>query len=93
MKIICSQEKLNIGLNIVKNAIGKNNQILECILISTIKDKIQLSANNLEFGIKYRLSAEVFKRGSVLIPSKLFTDLVNNFTERRNRTWFKKNKI
>jgi len=78
MKIICSQEKLNNGLNIVKNAIGKNNQILECILISTIKDKIQLSANNLEFGIKYRLSAEVFKKGSVLIPSKLFTDLVNN---------------
>ena len=82
MKIICSQEKLNRGLNIVKNAVGKSNQILECILISTIKDKIQLSATNLEFGIKYCLSAEVAEKGSVVIPSKLFTDFISNLPKK-----------
>lgn len=82
METICSQKKLNNGLDLVKKAIGKSLPILSCVLISAKEDKIELSATNLEIGIKHRLSAQVKKEGQIVIPATLFSDFVERLPDK-----------
>ena len=51
--------------------------ILENILISTEEDRICLSATNLELGLRYWIPAQIEQPGSITLPAKMFTDLVN----------------
>lgn len=79
MKITCTQENLNQGLNIVSHIATKNTTlpILNNVLVKAEKGVINLITTNLEIGINYQLRGKVVKEGSYTINSKLINDYVN----------------
>ncbi|MBU2235881.1 DNA polymerase III subunit beta, partial [Patescibacteria group bacterium] len=79
MKLYCTQENLNRGLNIVSHLAGKNTTlpILDNILVSIENGEIQLSTTNLEMGISCKIRGRVESEGKITIPAKLFSDYIN----------------
>lgn len=79
MKVTVSQPNLAQALSIVSHAVSKSSSlmILENILITTEKDSICLTATNLELGVRYHIPAQIDDEGSITIPARFFTDLVN----------------
>lgn len=52
--------------------------VLSNILLATKKNKLIVSATNLELSISISLGAKVEKEGEITIPAKVISDLVNN---------------
>ncbi len=79
MIISVSQPNLAQALSVVSHAVSSRSPltILENILITTEQDRICLSGTNLELGIRYWIPAEIHEAGSITLPAKMFTDLVN----------------
>ncbi len=79
MKISVSQPNLAQALSVVSHAVSTRSTltILENILITTEQDRICLSGTNLELGLRYWIPAQIDEPGSITVPAKLFTDLVN----------------
>lgn len=79
MNVSVSQPNLAQALSVVTRAVSSRSSlpILENILLETQQDQLCLSATNLELGLKYWIPAQVEEEGSVTIPAKIFTDLVN----------------
>ena len=79
MNVSVSQPNLAQALSIVSHAVSSRSTltILENILITTEQDRICLSATNLELGLRYWIPAQIEQEGSVTVPAKMFTDLVN----------------
>ena len=79
MKISVSQPNLAQALSIVSHAVSSRSTltILENILISSEQDRVCLSATNLELGLRYWIPAQIEEEGSITVPAKMFTDLVN----------------
>ena len=80
MKLICKQENLTKALNIVSKAITSRSTlpILKGIMISceTGKGNITISASDLEISIDTNVEAVIEEGGSIVLSSKLFTDIV-----------------
>ncbi len=84
MKVICSQKSLENGTQIVQKAISTKLglPIYSGILFEvTNDDRIHLFATDLEIGIDCYISAQIIEHGSVVIPSKIFIDLIRKFPE------------
>ncbi len=84
MKVICSQKSLENGTQIVQKAISTKLglPIYSGILFETTNDdRIHLFATDLEIGIDYYIPAQIIEHGSVVIPSKIFIDLIRKFPE------------
>jgi DNA polymerase-3 subunit beta len=84
MNVICSQKRLENGTQIVQKA--KSTKlglpIYSGILFETTNDdRIHLFATDLEIGIDCYISAQIIEHGSVVIPSKIFIDLIRKFPE------------
>ena len=85
MKISCTQENLNQGLNIVSHIANKNANlpILSNILFK-IEDKIlTLIATNLEIGITTQVRGKVEQEGEFSVDAKLFNDYVSLLPRER----------
>jgi len=83
MKISCTQENLNLGLNIVSHIASKNTSlpILNNVLIRAEKGILNLITTNLELGIKCQVRGKIEKEGAYTVNSKLLNDyigLLNN---------------
>jgi DNA polymerase-3 subunit beta len=79
MKIICKQEKLNRGLNIVSKAVSPTSTlgITKGILIKTDGDmQVSLSTTDIQISITTKMDAIVNESGGTVVSAKLFTDLV-----------------
>lgn len=78
MKISCTQENLNKGLQTVAHLAGRNLTlpILNNILIETEDNLISLSATNLEIGIRVGLRGKVIEPGRLTVPAKTISDYV-----------------
>lgn len=78
MKIQILQENLNRGLNIALRSISIKAQlpILANVLLRTDKNRLQISATNLETGISLWLGAKVEKEGEITIPAKILTEII-----------------
>lgn len=83
MKLIILKENLNEGLNIVSRVAGKNLTlpILNNVLISTEKNFLNLSATDLELGIKYWSLVKIEKEGKLTIPAKILSNFVSLLPE------------
>jgi len=79
MKISCTQENLNQGLNIVAHIASKNTSlpILNNVLIKAEKSVLTLITTNLEIGISLQLRGKIEKEGSFTVNSKLLNDYIN----------------
>ncbi len=84
MKIICSQTSLFNGIQKVQKAISSKISlpIYNGILFEIIgNNKIHLFSTDLEIGIDCYIPAQIIESGSVVIPNKIFSDLIRKFPE------------
>jgi DNA polymerase III subunit beta len=84
MKVICSQKSLVNGIQKVQKAISTKLglPIYNGILFEVTKDnKIHLFSTDLELGIDCYISSQIIEHGAVVIPNKIFSDLVRKFPE------------
>jgi len=82
MKIICSQENLLEGINIVQKAVSTKTTlpILEGILLEA-DDKLKMTGNDLEIGIECYVDADVKRKGSIVLNAKMFGDIVRRLPD------------
>lgn len=79
MKFTCSQQTLSKALNTVSKAVTSRTTIpiLKGILIKASSDgTLTLSASDLELSIEKKVEANVEDEGSIVVLSKLFSDIV-----------------
>lgn len=77
MEILVNQKELLRAINKVKAATSKKVlPIFEGIIIEAKDNKINLFANDLEVGIDTDVPGTIEKPGEVVIPVKIFSDLV-----------------
>ncbi len=80
MRLLCLQENLNKGLGIVSRAVPTRTTlpITQNVLMTTDNGKIKLVTTNLEIAISTWVGAQIEDGGSVAIPAKLLSELVNS---------------
>jgi DNA polymerase-3 subunit beta len=80
MKILVLQENLSKALNYVNRAVSNrpNIPILSNCLIEAEKDKLKLSATNLEIGISTWIGADISDQGKVTVSAKLLSEFINS---------------
>jgi DNA polymerase-3 subunit beta len=79
MKLIITKINLKKGLNIIERLTGKNLTlpILNNILMKTEKNSLILKSTDLEVGAEYQTMAKVEEEGSITIPSRTISGLIN----------------
>lgn len=79
MRLVCKQENLKRGLNIVGHVTTKNINlpILNNILIKAEGGNIELVSTNLEIGVVHQLRGKIEAEGQFTVDSKLITEYVN----------------
>ncbi len=82
MKVICSRENLLEGINIVQKAVSAKTTlpILEGILFEA-DEKIKMTGNDLEIGIECYVEADVKEKGSAVLNSRMFGDIIRRFPD------------
>jgi DNA polymerase III subunit beta len=80
MKVVCTQENLRNGLQVVGRIISSSNTlpILNSVLLKTENGQLKLSTTNLELAINTVIRCKVEQEGSVSVPAKTLGDLINN---------------
>ena len=79
MKFTCSQQSLSKALNTVSKAVTTRTTIpiLKGILLKTSADgSLTLSASDLDLSIEKKIDVNVEEEGSVVVLSKLFSDII-----------------
>jgi len=79
MKLICTQENLKKGLNLVSYLTNKNNSlpILNNVLLKTNKNGLTLITTNLEIGIKVFIRSKIKKEGKFTVNYKLLNNFIS----------------
>jgi len=79
MKLSCLQDNLAKGLGIVGRAVSTRSTlpVLANVLLATDNGRLRISATNLEIVITCWVGAKVQEEGSITIPARTLTDLVN----------------
>ncbi|MGI8589301.1 MAG: DNA polymerase III subunit beta [Chloroflexia bacterium] len=81
MKIVCSQDQFNRGLNIVGKAVSTRSTlpVLNNILLATDNGRLKLTATNLEIGVTYWLPCKsVETEGAITVPARLLQEFVSS---------------
>lgn len=83
MKFTCSQKKLSDSISIVQKAISTRTTlpILEGIFVQASKGVLKLIGNDLDLGIESFLEADIHREGSVVIPSRIFGDIIRKLPD------------
>ena len=80
MRLSCLQENLVRGLSIVGRAVATRTTlpITQNVLISTDNSRLKLAATNTEIAITTWIGAQIEEEGSITLPARLLTELVNS---------------
>lgn len=80
MNVQVTQENLNRALNSVAKVANTRGTlpILANVLIKTSKNRLSISATNLDIAITHYIGAKVAAEGSITVPARLMQDFVNN---------------
>ncbi|HCM52282.1 TPA: DNA polymerase III subunit beta [Candidatus Saccharibacteria bacterium] len=83
MKLQVTQQNLAKALNMVARvASGRATlPILSNVLIKTNKNRLNLSATNLDIAITQTVGSKVEKEGALTVPARLMQDFVNNLPD------------
>lgn len=83
MKLVCSKSSLLNGVRIVSKAVPNKTtmSILECILVDATKNRITLTANDMELGIETVIEGEIIEKGVIALESRIFTEIVAKLPE------------
>ena len=82
MKFRSSKENLIETINIVQKAVSAKSTlpILEGILIEA-EENLKMTGNDLEIGIESYIDAEIIEKGSLVINSKIFGDIIRRLPD------------
>lgn len=82
MKLKVLQENLSTALNTTSRFASSKMQlpVLANVLLSASKNKLLISATNLEVSVSLSVGAKVEKKGDLTVPARTITDLVSNLT-------------
>jgi DNA polymerase-3 subunit beta len=85
MKIFCSKDALLSGVNAVQRAVSSKNTlpILQGILIKAEQQTLQFAVTDLEMGIRCEVPAHVIEEGAMVVPAKLFTEVVRKLPDTK----------
>ena len=80
MKVTVTAGNLGQGLQVVSRAVSSRTTlpILNNVLLQTAPTGLQLTATNLEIGIRQVIPAEVQEEGGITVPARLLTDFVTS---------------
>jgi DNA polymerase-3 subunit beta len=80
MKLQVIQENLNKALNSVARTASSRATlpILSNVLIKTVKNRLSISATNLDIAVTHYIGAKVIEEGSITIPARLTQDFISN---------------
>src|ERR1700738_3384382 len=80
MKVTVTAGNLGQGLQVVSRAVSSRPTlpILNNVLLQTAQSGLQLTATNLEIGIRQVIPAEVQEEGGITVPARLLTDFVTS---------------
>ncbi|WP_407306032.1 DNA polymerase III subunit beta [Desulfosporosinus sp. SB140] len=83
MKIFCSKDSLLSGVNAVQRAVSSKNTlpVLSGILISAEQQCLRFAATDLELGIRCEVPAQVEEEGVIVVPAKLFAEVVRKLPD------------
>ncbi len=83
MKVICSQKDLANAVSIVQKAVSTKTTlpILKGILLEAKNNVLKLVGNDLDIGIENYFETQVIKEGSIVISSKIFTEIVRKLPD------------
>ncbi len=83
MKFFCDTKAFSEAINIVSKAVAVKSPIphLEGILLTATGGTLTLLSNNLEISIKTSLSANISEEGSIVLNSKMLSDIVRKLPE------------
>ncbi len=83
MKVHCSKDSLLTGVNTVQKAVSSKNTlpILQSISLKAEGQKLIFTATDLEIGIRCEVPAQTEIEGTVVLPAKLFTDIVRKLPD------------
>ena len=79
MKVTVLAENLRKGLGIAIKAVSMRSQlpVLSGVLMKAEKSKLVIMATDLEISFKVVLGAKVSKEGEMVVPARLFLDLIS----------------
>lgn len=82
MKVTILTNNLQGKLSFLNHAVSPKSQlpVLLNILIETKDKAIRVSATDLEIGVETIIPAEIEEEGSITVPAKTFTELINSLT-------------
>ncbi len=80
MKIkVLQQDLLPVVQSVARSSgVKATLPVLANILLQTEKNKLKLSATNLEIGVIKEVSAEIIEEGDITIPGKIFQELIQS---------------
>lgn len=83
MKFKCQRAILLSGLQNAQKAVSPRTTmpVLSGILLSAKGNEITLSATDLEMGIETKVPAHVMENGAVVLPAKIFVEIVRRLPE------------
>ena len=83
MKFTCNKGELIEAVAVVQRAAAVKGSIsaLEGILVETKNDRVTFTAYDLDIGVVYHIDASVDVEGSIVLPCKLFGDIVRKLPE------------
>lgn len=84
MKVICTQENLKNGLQVVSRIIGNSTTlpVLNNVKLETENGLLKISGTNLEIGISTLIRCKVESEGAVCVNFKLFADLITSLANQ-----------
>ena len=85
MRLSCLQENLSSGLGVVGRAVATRSPlpITQNVLIETDQSRLKLAATNTEIAITTWIGSQIEDEGSITVPARLFTELVNSLPAER----------
>lgn len=83
MKLQVTQTNLSKALGTVARVANSRNPlaILSNVLLKTEKNRLSISATNLDIGITHLVGSKVEKEGSITVPARLMQDFVSSLPD------------
>jgi len=83
MKFKCFQKDLSEAIVTVQRAVPTKSTmpVLQGILVEAKENSVKLTGTDLDITIQTLVAAEVMEEGSVVIPSRIFGDVIKKFPE------------
>lgn len=85
MKLACTQENLQRGLNIVGRTVSRSSTlpVLGNVLLKTDTGGLRLTATDLELGVSCLVGGKVDQKGELTIPARLLADYISQLPKER----------